>query len=109
VGSPVQRKYGPDDTGTWIEAYGLVRRLISDDNEGSRHQRFILDMRNGQTLLIAHNIDLSGRVPLGMGDKVWFRGMYEWNNLGGLVHWTHLDPLGVEDGGYIKYRRRIYQ
>ena len=109
MGNPVQRTYGQDDTGTRIEGYGLVRRLISDDNEGSRHQRFVLDMRNGQTLLIAHNIDLARRVPLGIGDRVRFRGMYEWNNLGGLVHWTHLDPLGVEDGGYIKYRSTIYQ
>ena len=86
-----------------------MRRLLSDDNDDSQHQRFILDMRNGQTILIAHNIDLAKRVPVGMGDRIQFRGMYEWNDLGGLVHWTHLDPLGVEIGGHIKYRSRVYQ
>ena len=96
------------DTGTWIEGTGLVRRLITDDNDGARHQRFILDLRNGQSLLMAHNIDLAERVPVGLGDRIRFRGMYEWNELGGLVHWTHHDPLGIEDGGYIRYRGRVY-
>jgi hypothetical protein len=43
-----------------------------------------------------------------MGDRVQFRGMYEWNDLGGLVHWTHHDPHGIEDGGWIRYRRKTY-
>jgi hypothetical protein len=34
--------------------------------------------------------------------------MYEWNDLGGLVHWTHHDPQGIEDGGYVRYRAKIY-
>lgn len=96
------------DTETWIEGTGLVLRLIADDDDGVRHQRFILDMRNGQSLLMAHNIDLADRVPVGLGDRIRFRGMYEWNEMGGLVHWTHHDPLGIEDGGYIRYRGKVY-
>jgi hypothetical protein len=98
-----------NDSGKWIEDTGVVIRLLSDDNDGSRHQRLVLDVRHGTTLLIAHNIDLAQRVPVGVGDRIRFRGMYEWNDLGGLVHWTHTDPLGVEDGGYIKYRSKLYQ
>jgi hypothetical protein len=105
----MKRTYQKSDSGSWIEGTGFVRRLLSDDNDGSRHQRFILDMRDGQTLLIAHNIDLARRVPVGLGDRVRFRGMYEWNELGGLIHWTHLDPHGVEDGGYIRYRTKTYE
>lgn len=105
----LKRVYGKEDTGTWIEESGIVRRLLSDDNDDSRHQRFVLDLRNGQTVLIAHNIDLADRIPLGLGDRIRFRGMYEWNDLGGLVHWTHRDPLGIEDGGYVKYRTRVYR
>jgi len=103
------RQLTSGDSGEWVEASGVVTRVISDDNDGSRHQRFILDMRNGQTLLIAHNIDLARRVPVGVGDRVTFRGMYEWNDLGGLIHWTHHDPMGIEDGGYVTYRRRTYR
>ena len=85
-----------------------MRRLLTDDNEGSRHQRFVVQIRNRNTLLIAHNIDLAKRVPLGIGDRIRFRGMYEWNELGGLVHWTHHDPHGNEEGGWIRYRRKTY-
>jgi len=104
----MNRPYGKGDTGSWIEDTGFVRRLLSDDDDGSRHQRFILQLRSGGTLLIAHNIDLAKRIPLGLGDRVYFRGMYEWNDLGGLVHWTHHDPQGIEDGGYVRYRTKIY-
>ena len=104
----MKRTFGQSDTGAWIEGTGLVRRLIPDDNDGARHQRFVLDLRNGQTVLIAHNIDLADRVPVGLGDRIRFRGMYEWNEQGGLVHWTHHDPLGIEDGGYIRYRSKTY-
>jgi len=107
-GATLNRAFTKRDEGAWIEVTGFVRRLLSDDNDGSRHQRFIIDIGNRQTLLIAHNIDLAKRVPLGMGDRVHVRGMYEWNDLGGLVHWTHLDPQGVEDGGWVRYRRKEY-
>ncbi|MDH3350332.1 MAG: DUF3465 domain-containing protein [Gammaproteobacteria bacterium] len=104
----MEEHYKKDDTGRWIEDAGVVRRLLSDDNDGSRHQRLILRLRNRQSLLVAHNIDLARRVPLGMGDRIRFRGMYEWNDLGGLVHWTHHDPLGIEDGGWIRFRSKTY-
>lgn len=97
------------DDGSWIEVTGFVRRLLSDDNDGSRHQRFIIEITSRRTLLIAHNIDLAERVPLGMGDRVRVRGMYEWNEQGGLVHWTHRDPHGIEDGGYVRYRTRMFE
>ena len=42
------------------------------------------------------------------GDRVHVRGMFEWNDLGGLVHWTHHDPQGIEDGGWVRYRRHDY-
>jgi hypothetical protein len=100
--------YGKKDDETWIRTSGTVVRLLPDDPDEALHQRFVLRIPDGQTLLIAHNLELSERVPLGLGDRVTVRGVYEWNPLGGLVHWTHADPLGLEDGGYIEYRRRAY-
>ena len=91
-----------------MEDSGFVTRLLPYDPDGSRHQRFVLQLPNRQTLLIAHNIELAKRVPLGMGDRIQFRGMYGWNDLGGLVHWTHHDPHGIEDGGWIGHRRKKY-
>ena len=88
---------------------GLVDRLLSDDNEGSRHQRFILRLESGHTLLVAHNIDLADRVPLEAGDPVSLRGEYEWNEQGGLLHWTHHDPQGRREGGWIEFNGTRYR
>lgn len=101
--------YGKADTDAWIKVSGKVVRLLPDDLESSPHQRFVIRIRDAQTLLIAHNVELAGRVPLGLGDRVSVRGVYEWNPLGGLVHWTHADPMGIEEGGHIEHRRRIYR
>jgi hypothetical protein len=109
MSSAPQRVFDRQDSGAWVEGAGRVCRMLADDHDGSRHQRFVLDMHNGQTLLIAHNIDLAKGVPLGMGDKIGFRGMYEWNELGGLIHWTHHDPMGIERGGYVVFKRTRYQ
>ena len=96
--------------GQWVELSGTVQRLLSDDNEGSRHQRFILQLAQHQrTLLVAHNIDLAERVPLQRGDKVRLRGRYESNDRGGVIHWTHHDPQGFNSGGWIEYRGVRYQ
>lgn len=81
---------------------------MPDDAAGSRHQRFVLTIGGGQTLLVSHNLDVAGRAPVALGDRVRFRGIYEWNDLGGLVHWTHHDPMGIGDGGWISHRRRRY-
>ena len=92
-----------------VEAAGTVERVLADDREGSRHQRFILRLAGDQTLLVSHNIDLAPRVPLVAGDTVAFRGRYEWNELGGVVHWTHHDPQGRHGGGWLRHRGRTYR
>lgn len=93
-----------------VRGDGEVIRVLSDDNDGSRHQRFILRTDAGQTVLIAHNIDLASRVEnLQIGDRVEFNGEYEWNDKGGVIHWTHRDPRGRHEGGWIKHRGRTYE
>jgi hypothetical protein len=63
-----------------IQGVGTVIRLLPDDNRGRRHQRFILRMPSGQTVLIAHNIDLAPKIEdLRVGDSVAFYGEYVWN------------------------------
>ncbi len=104
----MQSAYAKADTGRWIEDTGFVRRMLADDHDGSRHQRFVIQLRSRQTLLIAHNIEVADRIPISLGDRIYFRGIYEWNDLGGLVHWTHRDPMGDEDGGWVRYRRKVY-
>ncbi len=93
-----------------IQGKGEVVQVLPDDNLGSRHQRFILKLRSGQTLLVAHNIDLAPKISaLSVGDSVEFYGEYEWNKRGGVIHWTHRDPGRAHEAGWLKHRGRIYQ
>ncbi len=97
-------------SGVQVTGEGTVTKVLSDDNDGSRHQRFILRLASGQTLLVAHNIDLAPRVvPLNPGDSVQFNGEYEWNSEGGVIHWTHRDPAGQHQAGWLKHDGRTYQ
>ena len=93
-----------------VEGQGTVVRILKDDTEGGRHQRFIVRLASGQTLLIAHNIDVAPRVAgLRNGDTVAFRGVYEWSEEGGTIHWTHLDPDGRHRAGWIHFDGHTYQ
>lgn len=93
-----------------VQGEGKVIRLLKDDLDGSKHQRFIIKVSSGHTVLIAHNIDLAPRInSISNGDYVGFYGEYEWNTKGGVVHWTHHDPNKHHVGGWLKHKGKTYQ
>ena len=92
-----------------VEDSGKVIKILPDDHYGSRHQKFLVKMSTGQTLLFAHNIDLAQRIAdIQIGDTITFRGEYVYNPKGGIVHRTHRDPQGSHFGGWIKHNGNIY-
>ena len=108
--SPPAASYVDWQAGDQVRGSGTVTRVLSDDNDGSRHQRFIVEVSPGRTVLIAHNIDLAPRVAsIRVGDTVSFYGEYEWNERGGVIHWTHHDPRGSHVGGWIEHQGRRYE
>ncbi|AFJ02073.1 Protein of unknown function (DUF3465) [Methylophaga frappieri] len=93
-----------------LEVSGTVSKILADDNKGSRHQRFIISLPSGLTLLVAHNIDLAPRVDqLQVGDEVSLYGEYVWNDRGGIMHWTHHDPANRHPHGWIRHQGQLYQ
>jgi hypothetical protein len=93
-----------------VSGEGVVTRVLADDRDGSPHQRFLLELGNGQIVLVAHNIELAPRIEgLRVGDRVGFAGEYVWNDKGGLVHWTHRDPRGGHPAGWLRHAGRLYQ
>ena len=108
--SAIQDAYTNKQSDVQVKGEGTVTNVLSDDLDGSRHQRFLLKLNSGQTLLISHNIDLAPRIKqLSVGDTVKFFGEYEWNPKGGVVHWTHHDPGGRHVAGWIKHQGNTYQ
>ncbi len=93
-----------------IGGSGRVIKILPDDVKGSRHQRFILQLATGQTLLVAHNIDIAPRINnLRIGDQIEFYGEYEWNPKGGVIHWTHQDPQGRHEAGWLMHDGKVYK
>jgi hypothetical protein len=113
--SPRARSSAPSSSselraGQQVELEGTVVKVLSDDTTGSRHQRFIVRLPSGQTVLIAHNIDIAPRVDgIASGDSVRFSGAFEENDKGGVVHWTHHDPSGRHPDGFIVHQGHTYR
>lgn len=105
----LERLYREERSDIMITLTGEVLKTLPDDNDGSRHQRFILRVSAARTVLIAHNIDLAQRVPLREGDTVTVRGEYEWTQQGGTMHWTHHDPQARREGGWIEHAGIRYE
>ncbi len=107
--SDLQAAYANRRSDLQIQGVGIVKKVLRDDLKGSKHQKFILQV-GGQTVLVAHNIDLAPRIAgLRAGDRVEFYGEYEWNDRGGVIHWTHRDPQGRHASGWLKHHGKTYQ
>lgn len=106
----IQKAFENQARNLQVEASGRVFKMLKDDNNPPRHQRFILKLDNGMSLLVAHNIDLAKRITdLKAGDVVSFYGEYEWNKQGGVLHWTHHDPQGRHAAGWLRHNGQTYQ
>jgi hypothetical protein len=106
----IGRAFANRESDIQVEGKGTVIRLLSDDVNGPRHQRFIVKLASGQTLLISHNIDIAPRISeLTVGDSVRFNGEYVWNEKGGTIHWTHHDPRGRHVAGWVVHNGKTYQ
>lgn len=98
----LDRAIGERRSNEWVEVSGTVVKLLPDDRKGTRHQRFLLLLADGTTVLVAHNLEIAERAPLREGQEARLRGEYEWNEKGGVLHWTHHDPKGRHQGGWIE-------
>ncbi len=106
----IRQAYQNQQGGFFVRSSGVVEKLLKDDTDGARHQRFIIRLDSGQTLLMVHNVDVAPRIGnLTIGDRVYFYGMYEWNDKGGIIHWTHHDPQGQKPGGWIEHKGKRYR
>ncbi len=105
----LQAAYEAGQSGVMVEATGRIKKVLPDDRDGDRHQKFILDIDRRHTVLVSHNIDLAPRAPVQEGDTVTVFGQYEWSEPGGVLHWTHRDPQGRRRGGWIRHNGQTYE
>jgi hypothetical protein len=77
----------------------------------SPHEGFLLRLASGCSLVVRveANTDFTGPIPLAQGQRVAVKGEYEFYPRGGVVHWTHRDPRGRHEGGYIAAGGQVYE
>lgn len=94
-----------------VTASGTVAKVLPDDDDDTdgsgKHQVFLVDLLTGITVKVCHNLEF-GRVPVREGQVVGFRGEYEWTEKGGTIHWTHHDPRGAHEDGWIELEGQRY-
>lgn len=105
----VAQAFAARESGVVVTVEGTVDRVLVDDRDGSRHQRLLMRLADGATVLVAHNIDLAERVPVKVGERLRVRGQYEWNERGGVLHWTHRDPRGDHPAGWIEHAGQRFE
>ncbi len=93
-----------------LTATGTVTEILADDTDATPHQRFIVKIEGGHTILVAHSLLRAYRVPVKIGDKIEAHGTYVWNRYGGLLHNTHHyghectgSYCEVHEDGYINF------
>ena len=95
-----------------VVAEGNVTRVLGVQNgRVSPHEGFLMNLDSGCSVIVRveANTDFTGAFPIARGDRVEVKGEYEYYPLGGVIHWTHHDPRGRHEGGYIEIRGGIYQ
>ncbi len=92
-----------------VTGKAVVQELLPDDLEGLKHERFLLRLSNGTTVLVAHDISYAPRVPLEEGDSIVIQGEYIWNEKGGVIHWTHRSNTPRHEGGWIDCHGTRYE
>ncbi len=109
----VYEQYKARRSSVWVTTEGKVKLLLADDNNGSRHQQFILELDAARnfTVKVAHNIDDAPYIPLERGDTIQIKGRYEFNERGGVIHFTHRAdrPTKRTPGGWIDHKGQRYQ
>ena len=106
----IPEAYGAHRNLPQVQGIGIVVKLLKDDTNGLQHQKFLLKVSDNITILVAHNVDLAPRVGnIKIGDMVAFKGEYVYTPKGGTVHWTHKDPHGNHESGWLQHNGKKYE
>lgn len=82
-----------------------VTKLMPDDNDGSRHQRFYAKLSDNSEVYIVYSLEYGRvRVPVNVGSIIGVGGEYRWTKFGGLLHWVHEDHRDQRPDGYVEVR-----
>jgi hypothetical protein len=105
----VEEAFRARQTGIMSEVTGTVVRIMMDDRDDLRNQKFLIRLPNDQSLLVVHDQKAGGRVPVSVGDSVLVRGEYVWTETGGTLRNTQRDFSPRRLHGWIDHEGIRYQ
>jgi hypothetical protein len=78
-------------------------------NTQAMHEAFEVRSDDGHDVEIVDNVKLAPRVPVAVGDRIGVQGeLIPDASHGPLVHWTHHDPSGHHEDGFLDFDGRRY-
>lgn len=90
----------------------VVRVLRTSRGPHGNHERFVLRIAAGghsADVLVADNISLARAAPIYRGEDVVVKGALVLDPQGPVIHWTHHDPRGRHEGGFIEAGGHRYE
>lgn len=73
------------------------------------HEQFDCRAPDGSTFRVIDNVSIAPRVPVAPGDRVTVKGeLVHDRGQPPIVHFTHHDPWGTHEGGFIEVGGRTY-
>ncbi len=104
--------YSAQRSNVEVVADGTVTHVLGvAPGRVSPHEGFLLRLASSCSLVVRveANTDFTGTIPIALGQRVAVKGEYEFYPRGGVVHWTHRDPRGRHEGGYIETGGQVYE
>ncbi len=88
----------------------LVVKVLKNDTQGSRHQRWLMRTASGELITAIYNIDVAEEIPLKTGDTISLAGelIFGSRKKDPIIHWLHSDPEKKRPDGYIIYAGKKY-
>lgn len=93
-----------------VAAATVTRVLGVASGRVSPHEGFLMQLTSDCRVVVRveANTDFTGAFALVRGDRVVVKGEYEYYPIGGVIHWTHRDPRGRHEGGFIQVGDKTY-
>ncbi|MDE2483427.1 MAG: DUF3465 domain-containing protein [bacterium] len=104
--------YGTQRSGDEVIATGHVIDVLGERaGRSGEHEGYLVKLDGNCDLLVKveTNTTITGPIALRPKERVVVKGVYIYNPLGGLIHWTHHDPRGRHVGGYVTAGGTSYQ
>ena len=82
-----------------------MTEILPPGNASNPHEKIIV-LIGKVKIMIVHNLNLAPNVSIAQGETITFCGTYQPDY--GILNWTHFDPQGQHDNGFLYFNGLTY-